>query len=33
MGNVNNFEVAKVQPQGVGYHLLDFLPVSVWKSA
>ena len=29
MENVNNFEVAKVQPQGVAYHLLDFLPVSV----
>ena len=25
MKNVNNFQIAKVQLQGVAYHLLDFL--------
>ena len=31
MKNVNNFQIAKVQSQGVAYHLLDFLPNSVWR--
>ena len=26
MTNVNNFQIAKVQPQGVAWHLFDFLP-------
>ena len=32
MKNVNNFQIAKVQPQGVAQHLLDFLPISADKS-
>ena len=28
MKNVNNFQIAKVQPLGVAEHLLDFLPIS-----
>ena len=24
MKNVNNFQISKVQPQGVAYHLLNF---------
>ena len=28
MKNVNNFQTAKVQPQSVALHLLDFLPIS-----
>ena len=28
MKNVNNFQAAKVQPQGVALHLLDFLLIS-----
>ena len=28
MKNVNNFQMAKIQPQGVAYHLLDFFPIS-----
>ena len=31
MKNVNNFEIAKVSPQGAAWHLPDFLPVSVWR--
>ena len=31
MKNVNNFQIAKVQLQGVAYHLLDFLPVSAGR--
>ena len=31
MKNVNNFQVAKVQPWGVAQHLLDFLPISVYR--
>ena len=31
MKNVNNFQIAKVQPQCVAWHLLDFLPISVWR--
>ena len=31
MKNVNNFQLAKVQPQGVAEHWLDFLPMSVWR--
>ena len=31
MKNVNKFQIAKVQPQGVAQHLLDFLPISVWR--
>ena len=27
MKNVNNFQIAKTQPQGVAYHLLDSLPI------
>ena len=30
MKNVNNFRIAKVQPEGIAQHLLDFLPVSTW---
>ena len=30
MKNVNNFQIAKVQPQGVAQHLPDFLPILVW---
>ena len=26
--NVNNFQIAKVQPQGVAWH---FLPISAWR--
>ena len=25
-----NFQIAKVQPQGVAYHVLDFLPMAAW---
>ena len=32
MINVNNFQIAKVQSQCAAYHLLDFLPVSAWRS-
>ena len=32
MKNVNNFQIAKVQPQGVAQYLLDFLPISADKS-
>ena len=28
MKNVNNFQLVKVQPQGVAQQLLDFLPIS-----
>ena len=28
MKNVNNYQIAKVQPQGVAEHLLDVLPIS-----
>ena len=28
MRNVNNFQIAKVQSQGVAYHLVNFLPFS-----
>ena len=31
MKNVTNFEIAKVQPQAVALHLLDFLPISAWR--
>ena len=31
MKNVNNFQVAKVQPWSVAQHLLDFLTISVWR--
>ena len=30
MKKVNNFQIAKVQPQGVSWHLPDFLPISAW---
>ena len=30
MMDMNNFQIAKVQPQGVAWQLLDFLPVSAW---
>ena len=30
MKNVNNFHIAKGQPQGVAKRLLDFLPISAW---
>ena len=30
MRNVNNFQIVKVQSQGVKYHLLDFLAISAW---
>ena len=29
--NVNNFKIAKAQPQVVVWHLLDFLPISAWR--
>ena len=32
MNNVNNFQVAKVQSQGISY-LLNFLPILAYKSA
>ena len=28
---VDNFQIAKVQPQGVAERLLDFLPISLWR--
>ena len=28
--NVNNFQTAKLQPEGVAQHLLDFLSISAW---
>ena len=31
MNKVNNFQMEKVQPQGVAQLLLDFLPISVWR--
>ena len=31
MRNVNNFQIAKVQPQSVASHLLDFLLISAWR--
>ena len=32
MKNVNNFQIAKIQSQGVvqSWHLLNFLPISAW---
>ena len=30
MVNGNNFQIAKVQPQGVAWHLLNFLAISVY---
>ena len=30
INNVNNFQIAKVQPQGIAWHLLDFLSISAW---
>ena len=30
MMDMNNFQIAKVQPQGAAWQLLDFLPVSAW---
>ena len=30
MKNVNNFQIAKIQPQGVAQHLLKFLPSLAW---
>ena len=30
MKKVNNWQITKVQPQGISYHLLDFLPISAW---
>ena len=27
---VNNFQIAKVQPQGVAWDLLNFFPISTW---
>ena len=32
MKNANNFRISKVQPRGVAYRLLDFLPISAWLS-
>ena len=29
--NVSNFQEAKVKPEGVTNHLLDFLPISAWR--
>ena len=29
--NVNNFQIAKVQPQSDAYHFLDLLPFSAWR--
>ena len=31
MKNANNFQIVKVQPQGVAQLLLDFLSISVWR--
>ena len=31
MKNVNNFRIAKVQPQGTAKHLHNFLPTSAWR--
>ena len=31
LNNLNNFQIGKVQPQGVAKHLLDFLPISAWR--
>ena len=28
--NVNKFQIAKVQSQGVAWHFLTFLPISAW---
>ena len=32
MKNANNFRISKVQPRGVAYRLLDFLPISDLRS-
>ena len=32
MKKAHNFQIAKVQPQGVAQHLLDFLLISAWRS-
>ena len=32
MKNVNNFQIAKVQPDGVAWDLLDFLSISAFRS-
>ena len=29
--NVNNPQIAKVEPQGVALHLLDILQISAWR--
>ena len=29
--NLNDFQKAKVQPQGVALHLLDSWPISAWR--
>ena len=31
MRNVNNFQIAKVQPESVASHLLEFLLISAWR--
>ena len=31
MEKANNFQLAKVQPQGVPLLLLEFLPISAWR--
>ena len=31
MKNASNFQIAKVHPQGVASHLLNFLPISDWR--
>ena len=31
MKNVNNFQIAKVQSQGVALHLLKFQQISAWR--
>ena len=31
MKNVNNFQIVKVQPHGVAWHLRDFLPILAWR--
>ena len=31
MNNVSNFQIGKIQPQDVAYHLFDFLSISAWR--
>ena len=31
MKKANNFQIAKIQPEGAAWLLLDFLPISAWR--